>query len=244
MANELDSLDAHQLLHTFLARKAPRYIGSKSTERRDWLKAEEEVTTDFRILATGQRRAKAPPISDSAAEIPKEDVLEAYLETIEAKISEMPEKEAIALAKRTRCLPLGKKGLPDWDGVRELALAWAQSFAYEDGDGDETWVPKDAEELVELWDKHRAGRRPSRKAPDFDTLVEERGEKALEPYTIKKTFQTGDWIEHKKFGSGLVIEAGEKVRVRFSDQERVLIHVPPVAEKMDVPRGKKKSSSH
>lgn len=44
-------------------------------------------------------------------------------------------------------------------------------------------------------------------------------------YVPAETFTPGEWIEHSKFGAGLVLKFGEpgKVRVLFADGERVLL---------------------
>lgn len=48
----------------------------------------------------------------------------------------------------------------------------------------------------------------------------------LVPYAPASKFRRGDWIEHPKFGPGVVIDSldGQRIRVKFAAEERVLVH--------------------
>lgn len=65
---------------------------------------------------------------------------------------------------------------------------------------------------------------PPSRIPDFKDAL--RGAPASRrPYAPSATFGPGEWLEHSKFGPGLVLKSGEpgKVRVLFADGERTLL---------------------
>lgn len=48
------------------------------------------------------------------------------------------------------------------------------------------------------------------------------------PYNMKKMFETGEAVEHPKFGLGFVIAStGQAIQVVFEDAERSLVHNRP-----------------
>jgi hypothetical protein len=65
---------------------------------------------------------------------------------------------------------------------------------------------------------------PPSRAPVFKDVYRE-APKARRAYAPSETFSPGEWIEHAKFGPGLVMKSAEpgKVRVLFADSERVLL---------------------
>ena len=45
------------------------------------------------------------------------------------------------------------------------------------------------------------------------------------PYSPQGVYAAGEWVEHSKFGRGLVKQArGGKIEVRFDSESRVLVH--------------------
>ena len=48
---------------------------------------------------------------------------------------------------------------------------------------------------------------------------------APSPYTIRATFSEGEYVDHKKFGKGVVLEvvSADKINVLFEDGARTLI---------------------
>ncbi len=65
---------------------------------------------------------------------------------------------------------------------------------------------------------------PPSRAPVFKDVFRD-APKTRRPYAPSQTFAPGEWLEHSKFGPGLVMKAPEpgKVRVLFADSERVLL---------------------
>lgn len=63
--------------------------------------------------------------------------------------------------------------------------------------------------------------KPTPKRPSSDKVPAKRT-----PYRASTNFSPGEWLEHPKFGAGLVIATldGSRIRVGFSDDERVLVH--------------------
>ena len=66
---------------------------------------------------------------------------------------------------------------------------------------------------------------PPSRAPEFKDVVRD-APSTRRPYDPKTTFEPGEWLEHSKFGAGLVMKSHEpgKIRVLFADSERVLLH--------------------
>ena len=48
-------------------------------------------------------------------------------------------------------------------------------------------------------------------------------------YSIKSTFEVGQWVRHPKFGVGHVIEAGQHVTLELGADRKVLAHIAAVA---------------
>lgn len=65
---------------------------------------------------------------------------------------------------------------------------------------------------------------PPSRIPVFADVVKD-APSTRRTYAPKDTFEPGEWIEHPKFGAGLVMKNAEpgKVRVLFKDGERVLL---------------------
>ena len=85
----------------------------------------------------------------------------------------------------------------------------------------------DGEALLELDENGRAARRPPPRRPDWSRVRRAaRHASSLRPYRIDQTFAVKDWIRHKTFGEGLVLEAGERIVVLFESGSRTLVLAP------------------
>jgi Zn ribbon nucleic-acid-binding protein len=63
---------------------------------------------------------------------------------------------------------------------------------------------------------------------DYVSVMERRGSKPSNPYSIKKAFTNGDYLGHSKFGDGYVVTVlpPNKMMVMFEDEKRLLICGP------------------
>lgn len=62
-------------------------------------------------------------------------------------------------------------------------------------------------------------------ANEFDKILQELGESVPTPYTTESIFSVGEFIEHKVFGIGKVINliAPNKLTVHFMNGPKILI---------------------
>ncbi len=115
---------------------------------------------------------------------------------------------------------LGVDDLTEDKVVRRLERPLSSSGTYEGG----RWSYPDAELLLgQMETTYRIRWADPPPTPPPPAAPPE-GVDAL-PYTPDQPVATDDWIAHPKLGVGHVVEArGDRIRVRFADRERTLLH--------------------
>lgn len=87
------------------------------------------------------------------------------------------------------------------------------------------------EEQDEVPEPVSAKKRAIAKKPTWKEAIDKVGNKInnlQRPYSIRDTYDEGDWLTHPKFGVGIVTEIMElRVEVTFEDERRVLVHNRP-----------------
>lgn len=238
MANEakLDDLSPYQVLMTALnLKKSAHEVKDSTSERKVWINAENEAQDDLILLGGKPTTKKAKTIPPMEEEHGFDELLDHYMGLIKERFQGLTSAKQKALIRKSRCFPITSMATPEWDGVRELAVALSEALVYTDTEGgDDKIVPPEGEALIELWERGREMRRQPGEGPDWHGLVALRGDDIeLTPFSIKQTFRDGQWISHKKFGPGYVVEAREKCRVLFEDGERLLMHVAAPTQKFE-----------
>lgn len=66
------------------------------------------------------------------------------------------------------------------------------------------------------------------KKPKWKDAVAEQPDEAFAPYAMSSTFTEGDFVDHAKFGKGVVLIAeGGKISVLFQEGIKRLLHAMP-----------------
>jgi hypothetical protein len=123
---------------------------------------------------------------------------------------------------------------PVWDDVAALC-AELERLDQDGGDGDsfpEGWY----EDLLARFEtrlaKAKAKKAVARKASAKKAAAVVREPPpgaAIRDYSVKSTFEVGQWVRHPKFGVGLVIEVAQHATLEFAGERKVLAHVQAVA---------------
>jgi hypothetical protein len=225
------------LLDAYLAaRTADRFIKIRGGERRPWLRAEDHLIADLRALAdvaSGTRRAKT---GKKAAGATPEQLLAAFAAALREGFDSVSPDAAAPVLRGLRLVPV-EGDAPRWSRVHDLLAALDESLSYSDGDGDETWLPREAEPFMDLCELVR-DEKTAAPAQSWAERKKRRGKVKVRRFSMRETFSAGEWIAHAKFGEGLVLEAVEKIRVLFEDGERSLAHTPAPRAPVELPRMK------
>lgn len=206
---QLAAHGAKKLLELYLeARTSGREINAKGAgaDRKAWQRAEKAAVAELKKLVA----AHAEPSAVIPADPPdikghERDVLGTCFGLLKDKLT--------------------AAGV-DCSALEDKLEALDESLAYSDGEMDETHVPPQGERILELAERAKKARADERKKKKNPPPV--RGEsEPLRNYSPRETFHLGEWLTHVKFGEGQVIEDGTRIKVRFLDAERQLVHVPP-----------------
>jgi hypothetical protein len=222
----LATAPARRLLDLVLALATPfgHEVEFRGAERQAWRLADRAVRADLEALVRAidetpalDGDALADAISALMRRVPDAEADVALATLVQALEDDIGEREV-----HTRFLGRGRiDGSLDWPHARAVLYAWLVSLEYTDGDGDEEFLPQEAEPLVELWEERP---RPTA-AP---AVVKANG--PARPYDPRTHYVVGDAIAHGLFGEGVVIAPGDAtVTVRFSSGEKKLAHAPAPA---------------
>jgi hypothetical protein len=91
--------------------------------------------------------------------------------------------------------------------------------------------------------KGEGEKKKKRSSIDYAALMERRGSKKSNPYSIKKDYTDGDYLSHPKFGDGYVLTVlpPNKMKVLFADEKKLLICGPGSKSGKTKMTGQKKS---
>lgn len=136
------------------------------------------------------------------------------------------------LARRCTIVPLTGDTIDATGAARLFEAADAASdvdgFARElDEFGRDAVLPRPAEHLLALADAARSSRDRARQRDRAARTAATATATAVRRYRASDTFVVGDRISHPTFGTGAVIQADERIRVRFASGERTLVHAKP-----------------
>lgn len=220
MANRVDRWSLRRLHRAFVqSTKKHHWINVRGGERRPWLRAEQDALSDLELIVIACDSSTEASTEDDA-EVPADVLDDTFADRLVTAAAALSETDRRTLAERTRAAPrrVDAATLEPW------MSALVSSLRYSDGDGDETFIPEDAEALLEWDEKGRAERRPVPQVPDWARARSRRSARdVLRPYRADQSFAAGDWIQHKTFGEGLVVESTDKIRVVFESGTRTLV---------------------
>ena len=206
---------------------------ARGPERREWYYADRALDEDMKAFDALLVSEGAPrPLASTDTERDPDGVIARRLEAYRARFEQLSSGEAHSFSARLKFVPF-EKDHPDWPALYGLLVAQQVAESYEDGDGDETYLPDGADELIEQWRRRRTEKERAAKEREIVRTAERHA--TARAYAVSASFAEGETIEHPKFGRGVVLAAGDKLRVRFADGDRQLAYVKPAPAPVAVP---------
>jgi hypothetical protein len=119
---------------------------------------------------------------------------------------------------------------PAWTDVAAL-FSELSSLDHDGGDGD-SFPAEWYDDLLTRYEARLGKDKPKKKAvPRKAAIVikEPPPGATILDYSSKATFAVDQWVNHPKFGVGIVVEAAQHVTLEFAGERKILAHVPQIA---------------